>query len=458
MIIIKELVSGKKKFYAKSIVDSDGAESVEFAEYRMTKVEKEGFVYFILYDDEMAVIRPFFRYINYEMAHLSYNTREQSAHALRLLYCYLKLTKSDINRLARKDIISLQYFLLGYSPAKGAYSFRLFTVRRNNTVNDYIGIYRSYFKYAGITCKYIEASRSIEYQSINEIGDITSSKEERFEATLREGTPVRRVPKYISVDEFSKVIKIVRDGKQVCAEIIIRLMYEYGLRIGEVLGITNEDVTEKSIDGMLRPVIYIRNRVSDDKKFQSAKTMLKALTPEIYDSPDYRTEKLGYELIYLTDDFYELLCDFIEVTLKRAEDEGVIERSLADTVVKRKHAPENHYIFLNSTGSPLSSKSWNCLLKGIYEKAGIYIDTEVKKHNLNHRFRHGFAMFQVQHRNINAFELKEMMRHSSLSSTLIYYNPTEDDEYNMKTEFVDELYGLIPTLKEMPDLYGKEKN
>lgn len=457
MVEIRERAKGKRKYYERILSDSAGNKRItQIIEYRMTKVEKNGYIYFLLYNDEMNSIKEFFRYINIEMSHQSYNSREQSAHAIRQLYCYLALSKTDIEKLSKKDIVNLQYFLLGYSTKNGTCSFKLKTQRKNNTVNDYISIYRSYLKYLGVDCKYIADGRTTEYLTVNALNETVSQKVTTFSSSLKEGTPVKRVPRYIIVDEFTDVIKIIREDGNLAGEIIVRLMYEYGLRIGEVLGITNEDVTEKIVDGSLKPVIYIRNRVSDDKKYQSAKTLMKVDNKEVYSSPNYRQEKIGFYVIYLTYDFYDILNDFIEVTLSKMKRLNRLDKSIADTVVRQKHYLENHYIFLNGVGTPLSSKSWNEYIKTVFMKSNIHIDSGVKKHNLNHRFRHGFAMFQVKYRNVNAFELKEMMRHSSVCSTMIYYNPTEEDEYNMKTEFVEDLYNLIPALKERPDMYGEK--
>lgn len=77
------------------------------------------------------------------------------------------------------------------------------------------------------------------------MGDDISQRVQTYAASLKEGTPVRRVPKYISIEDFGRIINIIRQDNNATAEIIVRLMFEYGLRLGEVLGITNEDVTEK---------------------------------------------------------------------------------------------------------------------------------------------------------------------------------------------------------------------
>lgn len=56
-------------------------------------------------------------------------------------------------------------------------------------------------------------------------------------------------------------------------------------------------------------------------------------------------------------------------------------------------------------------------------------------------------MFQVQYMKRDAVELSKLMRHSSISATLIYYNPTISDKIKLKTEFTKELYSILPELK-----------
>lgn len=285
VIIIREKVQCRRKYFERSISnESNVISTVQKIEFRLVKLKKDGRDYFVLYDDDMKPVSPFFQYINIEMGHLAYNTREQAAHAIRQFYCFLELTKTDMKNLKKKDIVNLQFFLLGYSPSKGSYSFQLYTMRRNCTVNDYISIYRGYLRFLGIKCAYLSKERTIEIQSQSTFGDVVMQKKHIYDSSLKTGTPVWRVPQYISVEEFSRIIQIVRKDKNTTAEVIVRLMFEYGLRIGEVLGITNEDVTEKRVDGELRPVIYIRNRASDNKKYQSAKTKLKVGSADVYRS------------------------------------------------------------------------------------------------------------------------------------------------------------------------------
>ena len=258
MIVIREKTQGRKKYYEK-LISKDGKsfDLIDTVIYRLVKVKSDSRDYFVLYTDEQESISPFFQYVNFEIGHLAYNTREQAAHALRQLYCYISLIKSDISKLKKKDIINMQFFLLGYSPKKGEYSFQLESMRRNNTVNDYISIYRAYFSFLGIDCPYLTESKITEYISKNAMGDDISQRVQTYAASLKEGTPVRRVPKYISIEDFGRIINIIRQDNNVTTEIIVRLMFEYGLRLGEVLGITNEDVTENKA---LKPkdILYVR--------------------------------------------------------------------------------------------------------------------------------------------------------------------------------------------------------
>ena len=41
---------------------------------------------------------------------------------------------------------------------------------------------------------------------------------------------------------------------------------------------------------------------------------------------------------------------------------------------------------------------------------------------------------------VPAMELQKMMRHRNLSSTMIYYNPTQEDEYEYKTKMQNKFY------------------
>ena len=136
------------------------------------------------------------------------------------------------------------------------------------------------------------------------------------------------------------------------------------------------------------------------------------------------------------------------------------EQGYADIVSVRDKPETNHYIFLNRYGRILSDQTWNNTLKKYFEVAGIPIDVDVRENNLSHRFRHGFAMVHARFSKhpADALSLQKMLRHKSLSSTMVYYNPTPEDEFKIKMEFQKELYDMIPELKEGLDIETSDNN
>ena len=59
--------------------------------------------------------------------------------------------------------------------------------------------------------------------------------------------------------------------------------------------------------------------------------------------------------------------------------------------------------------------------------AGIPVDEGVKQSNLNHRLRHGYAMFLTRDLGLDEFSVRTLMRHKSFASTEVYLKATADD-------------------------------
>jgi len=353
-----------------------------------------------------------------------------------------------LDKLEKKDIDKLIYFLLGLSPNEGNFAINLLTTRNNATVNSYLSVIREYLSHLDIDCLALHDRYLVRQASINPKTE-NSRTRFKFSNNLKTRTPANTVPKYISVSEFSELIDLIRKDNNILAECIIRLMFQFGLRIGEVLGATFEDLTEIKIEDDLYPVLFIRNRVSD-RPWQKAKSCMNIHNVKQYKSKNYTTKNLGYQSVMLTYDVFELLNSYIEIlhTIARKNNQKrYTTNAIADKTSQTKYADDNYYIFLNSWGDILSQQTWNKSLKKFFKLAEMTLDRNFKISSLNHRFRHGFAMFHVQHAKTPILELKELMRHRDVSSTMIYYNPTEKDEAEIKNKYVTELYDLVPDLK-----------
>lgn len=61
-----------------------------------------------------------------------------------------------------------------------------------------------------------------------------------------------------------------------------------------------------------------------------------------------------------------------------------------------------------------------------------------------HRFGHGFAMYQVNYNNAPIALLKELMRHTNINSTAIYYAPEVSNIIRIKDNLTKSVYEYIP--------------
>ena len=453
MIEINEVNQRRRKYLIKTVKRSDGSTiSSTVIDYRIEHTVKGETDYFMLLGAD-GPVKNVTRYVNIALSNKSWNTRSKAVHNLRKLYIFRDLIGQNFQDWETEEIANLIRYLRKLGPAGGDYIINYIEEPvRNSTVNDVLSTCRSYFDYLDITCPALSDSHVV-HDRFGNLLENQPTKRTKYDSSLSTNTPSPVVPMYISIDDFQKILEEIRKDNNIQAEVIVRLMYCYGLRIGEVLGLTTEDIVMRKIDGVYKPVIYLCNRVSDNQKEQSAKSEPKALTRAIY-----RNIKRDYNYVPLTEDAYEFISEFIEMQLSKAEEKGKLEKSAADSVLNEKIPKPNYYIFLNTQFKPLSGRAWNNYLRRIFEQAGLHIDTNTRQHNLNHRFRHGFAMFQVFYRNLDPVKLKVLMRHASISSTMVYFRPTETDTYLIKTEFVEEMMKQIPALADFPDIFKEDSN
>lgn len=403
-------------------------------------IEDESFKYILLFDNNGNVIRDAHKYLNINLKEYSINTRLQVASSLKVLYSFLDLYSYDLNKLDDIAVRQLKEFLLGGTRKGIQYAFTDLTRRNHETVNSCLTIYRNYLKFLGINNKILNHTRkvSVETTQPGEIGNVTYNSYKKYTVNLNIGAKKQTVPRYIREEEFEKIIDVIRNSEKynkktkitekkysIREEIIVRLMFENGLRIGEVLGITQEDIDERKI--------YIRNRVSD-KPYQRAKTAMKVNTSDDYEIDGYNDYKYGYFIIKPKRTTLSKINKYLQETslpyLDKKSSMKYLKYAKADTVGNGSNLEgDNYYIFLNSQGYPLSFNGWNKILREIFEEVGLSIDKGVREHNLNHRFRHGFAM-KLKKDGKSALEIKEALKNHSVRSVECYFRPTEEDMYD----------------------------
>lgn len=465
MILIHESKTRKNSF-EKYLVDNESSKKslikiVDISSKTQPHTKRD---YTIIYDSQMNPIKECFEYINYELLTSSPNTVMQSVSALRLLYSYLELLDLNIEKLTDEDVRNLRYFLRGFSPHGNFITIDLSTERSNVTINTYLSIYRKYTEFLGL-----------KDSPLHKISDITKScyvpesevivKSESYVHTEKVKKQ-KTVPMYISLKEYEAILNLIDKEYTLREKCIVRLMFEGGLRIGEVLGLTSEDIKieefhDKNNDTHFKSgVVYIRNRITD-KKHQLAKRKDIIKTRRTYSTKAYKDET---DKAFISTDLADMIIDYINDAHDSYSRKSDVSKELFEKNYKKytitdivspednidkygfKILDENSYIFINSLGKPIGRTSWNSTLREILSKCGIKVDKSKRTTNLNHRFRHGFAMFLVKYRHISIGDLMKLMRHNSITSTQVYYRPTEDDIALVRNGFSKTLEELIPTV------------
>jgi integrase/recombinase XerD len=445
MIKISEKTNKNEIVYIYEVIENNKSIYSEVISFSSTIRKHRNKDFLIIYSPEFKPISEAFAFLNYVKEKHALNSKIKSMQGLKLLFAFEKIIHKSLKDFTIVDINNLKYFLRGNSPESSKFSFNLKTVRNSDTINSYLAVYRQYAKFLNIqvTALFEKNSKAVIISYSD--SDYTVEKYQS-----NEKTPIKiiEVPWYVSVEEFSRIIEEIRTNYSIVEELIVRLMFECGLRIGECLGLTNEDlIIEKTNDEFI-PVGYIRNRMSDNRD-QNAKTCMKVFSKKDYKTMEYMTFGHGYQKVIIPFNLYDLLNQYIEdthTTARKINPTKYYSNVMADNVTS-PYDEENFYIFLNSQFSPITGQLWNIRLRKIFNSVGIKVDEVKRKHNLNHRFRHGFAMFHIKHLKYNKLELKERLRHRSVSSVEKYYKPTISDSVSIKTDFANNLYTLIPSLE-----------
>ena len=308
MIVYSEEKSGQQSVFIKTRLDADGnVTSARKVAIPLYQVKQDGFIHFILYDYYMKPIPSVYQYLNYRMRESPFTSRSKAAFALRLLYCFLSLSGYVANMIDEKALRELLFLLRGINTNPKQYSMK--THRSNNTVNGYLAIYRAYFSYSGIQCDAIFKAHIVRSDHYFE-GTHSSPEKIKYNNNLKAPSySSDTVPKYIGPEDFKNVFRAIIDNGDNQSRLIVHLMYGYGLRLGEVLGLTTEDIQEIRDNGKLVPVLMLRNRRTD-AKYQFAKGLPHVIDPRQYESKDYRA---ATQKIVITYPFYEDLIALIEI-------------------------------------------------------------------------------------------------------------------------------------------------
>lgn len=436
-----------------------------FQQYSSIKKRNE-YLMILEKNKRFTVLESPFYFINDYMECLSDNYRNQAVAALKILFVYMELFYVDLEKMTNETASRLLDFLQGEGEIHGRNTSLLLMNRRcNNTANAYLRVFRKFIKYLGYT------NNPLLQYSVNEIRGYSWNKNnisgiKKYEYDIP-ANRIEKIPVYITPEEFKKIrtCKMIKKEYRLLITTIVDLMMLQGLRIGEVLSLTLEDFYW---DGKSY-WIGLKNRATN-KKWQNVKSCMNVSSESDYQSQDYK--KAGFQIIYLdktcTDDLREYINKYHpEPENKQPEDKNLKrykEINKADTVAKYlnqneiRHMKlndvkflsvdgENHYIFMNRLKAPLSANRWNQLLREVFKANDIGLDTGVRRSNLSHRFRHGFAMFLAHQLNYDSIKIRDMLRQKSIESIKVYTQLEAATLFNLQQKYVKSLFECIKERK-----------
>lgn len=421
--VIEEVKTGKSRYFKKVIKDSSNRiiKTMNII-YTILSTEINGVDYYILYDEEMHIVEPVYRYINIRLLNYSSNTKFNYIKAIKQLYEFAAICEKPVKELNYDDLNRFQYFLKGFEPGNPMNSIYMYTGKCIKDVYKYTTICKNFMKYS----KY--KNYELLEVTMSHTGKISSQKS-------------YDCPRFISYYEMEGLLSYIeracKDDKENMLKYksIFMLMEYSGLRIGEVLGLTIEDL-KTTFDEEGNTIYYarIRNRLSDSK-FQQAKTCMTVRCRKDYKTSEYNTRKVGWQDVLLNEETYICITDYFDLMDNRLRKKNKTPTK-ADCV---ESSGANYYIFTNRKNTnPQSIHSLSIFTKEAFKACDIAIDEGVRQNNLFHRFRHGYAMHLLYELHLPDTIVIEYMRHSSTRSLEKYNNPTNAQLSQLLTEMEEE--------------------
>ncbi len=351
-------------------------------------VENKGYPLYILLNDQYEVVESVMRFIKYlDNTGKSPNTMKTYCYHLKLLYVFMEQRKITLDGINLEELANFVGWLRNPTENLNVIDLQQKEAKREeSTVNAILNAVVSFLDYL---------SRSGEYKTINIFKEARGRNFKGFLHHISKGKlykknilKLRVKKKKIRILEYSEVKTITNACRTLRDKLIIMLMYEGGLRIGEVLSLRLEDIVtwdnqinitprEESINGA-----YIKLR--KERVIHVSKELMALYT-------DYLVHEYCEELNH----------DYVFITLK-----------------------EPHF------GQPLKYQSVLDLIRRLNKRTSISFTPHMLRHtHATELIRNGWDVAYVQKR----------LGHAHVQTTLNTYVHLSDED--MKKEFKKYLEG-----------------
>ncbi|MCA1202186.1 tyrosine-type recombinase/integrase [Priestia flexa] len=315
------------------------------------------------------------------------NTLKTYCTALKFYFTYLEQNEIDYSQVNFEKLSNFVAWLRNpYQNNKVVPHKKVKAKRSERTVNNYLTVVTSFYDY--LYRNELIDSDIVERLMRKIFVGAGGSGYKGFLHHVNEGKPISK--NILKLDEprvrvkiFTKeqVHEIYQSTTNIRDRFLVRLLFESGLRIGEVLSLFLEDFQFDVKQRKHKIQLKDRGELPNGGKLKTGE----------------RRIDISQELMDLYDDYlYEVLDEF---------------------------NPDHNFVFVkiwgNNAGQPLTYSDVYAAFKEIERKTGIHITP--------HIFRHTHAtIFYLQTKNIKA--VQERLGHSQIQTTInLYVHPSEDD-------------------------------
>ncbi|TKI29114.1 transposase [Bacillus cereus] len=341
---------------------------------------------YLLLDEEGIPIIPVAKYLKYlDNTGKSNNTQKTYCYALKQYFLYLQETKKDYKNIRLEDLVEFVGWLRNpYESTKVTPMIPVKSKKTEKTVNLIITTVTNFYDYL---YRNEELSRDISEKLIKQGFTGGRSKYKSFlhhvnkdKPSLRNVLKVKEPRKKIQTLSKEQVQKVFSTTTNIRDAFLIQLLFETGLRIGEVLSLFLEDF--KFDHGLGH-----RIRLTDRGELENG-AKLKTGEREIF---------ISQALIDLYDDYlYEIIDDLPVAT---------------------------NFVFVklrgDNVGKPMTYSDVEALFKRLRKKTDINVHP--------HLFRHTHAtMYYQETKDIKV--VQERLGHSQIQTTMnLYLHPSDED-------------------------------
>ena len=258
---VTEKKLGKKSVFTVETIIADEILATKEINVRVDTVEIKERSYHLIYDSSYNIISSAYDFLNHNYKKRANNSIKSALYALRYLYVFSEIIEKDIADFDMIDFIRLTYFLTGVSVDGTEFEYNILTKRSRVSINIFFSAYREFYRFLGYENSSILKERTFSRYICNK--------------GIKKASEVIEVAKFISKNEFDTIVQYIRENiedeaRMLRDECIVRIMYEGGCRLGEVLGSTLEDYVVAEVGDSEMCFMYIRNRLTD-KDYQNAK-------------------------------------------------------------------------------------------------------------------------------------------------------------------------------------------